>query len=145
MVFEIVTLGSVGPLKVGMDRGKVREILGGGYHEFKKTLAADNTVDDYEVYRIHIYYDGDDKVKGVEFLSGSDVMWKGVKLVGEPCNLISEFFLSNGFKVEVDSAGFYVDELGLGFYAPDIGDYDVDAIIKSLYLDLSVCKSSDVI
>ncbi|NMZ34008.1 hypothetical protein [Pseudomonas proteolytica] len=138
MVFEIFTLGSVGPLNVGMDREKVREILGGGYHEFKKTLAADNTTDDYGVYRIHVYYDGDDKVKGVEFLSGSDVFWNGMKLVGEPSNVISEFFLNNGFKVEVDAAGFYVDELGMGFYAPDVEDCDVDAIIKSLYLDLSV-------
>lgn len=138
MVYEYLTLGAVGPLIVGMPRSDVRSLLGEDFRAFKKTAAALNTIDAYDDHELHVYYDESDTVKGVEFFKGSSFLWKGRTLVGETYAKVKECFSREGMGFSVDNYGVYVEKLGMGFYIPDIGDEGDEAMVESLYLDLTV-------
>lgn len=138
MTYDYLTVGAVGPLIVGMPRNDVRSLLGEDFRAFKKTAAALNTIDAYDGHELHVYYDESDTVKGVEFFKGSSFLWKGRALVGETYAEVKECFSREGVDFSVDNYGAYVDKLGMGFYIPDIGDEGDDAIVESLYLDLTV-------
>lgn len=135
MLFKFISAGRVGPLHSGMSRNEVRDVLGGDVSTFKKGSDDENETDDYGVHRVHVYYDADDRLEGVEFLRGSEFYLGDIKVVGERYSLLSELFIAEGVKMDVNTAGFKVRELGLSFYIPDIGDYEVDALVKSAYVD----------
>lgn len=63
----VVPLKSVGNISFGMERSKVREILG-DYKEFKKSKLSINTTDDFNI--CHVYYDKNNQCEAVEFFQG---------------------------------------------------------------------------
>lgn len=135
MIFKFISFGCVGLLRSGMSRKDVRDVLGGDVSTFKKGSDDENETDDYGVHRVHVYYDADDRLEGAEFLIGSEFYFGGMKVVGERCYLVCGLFLKRGVKMDADTAGFKVREHGLSFYVPEGGSYEVDALVKSVYVD----------
>lgn len=135
MLFKFISVGCVGPLRSGMGREEVREVLGGDFSTFKKTADDESETEDYSVHRVHVYYDADDRLEGAEFLRGSEFYFNNIKVVGERYSFLSELLIKENVVIDVSTSGFKMRELGLSFYVPDIGDYEVDALIKSVYVD----------
>ncbi|MBD8094833.1 hypothetical protein FEM54_25385 [Pseudomonas edaphica] len=139
--FEFLTPGSVGSLRFGMPREQARAILGKAFETFKKTAESMNTTDAYDVQRLHLYYDETDQLKGVEFFQGSQFSWKGEILVGMTCDDLKKTLRLHEVAFLSDNAGIDAKALGMSFYIPDIYDEGDNAIVKCLYLDLSVADS----
>lgn len=135
MDFSFQVFGAVGPLSGTLSRMQVRSILGRDFEEFKKTAASLNTTDSFVRHDLHVFYDEQDMVKGVEFFDRSGVSWQGHKLVGEKLFPVLSLFRGNGIHPVIDDDGFDVSEFGMSFYVPDIEDGE-DALIKSLYMNL---------
>lgn len=115
---EIVVrlLESVGDITFGMERSKVREILG-EHKEFKKSKFSKNTTDDFGI--CHVYYDLEDKCMAIELFKGITIK------IGEQIILPNEFevvcnILSNIDKeLEVDTDGCMSINYSIGVYAPN--------------------------
>lgn len=129
MIFEFISFGCLGLLRPGMSRKDVRDVLGGDVSTFKKGSDDANETDDYGGHRVHVYYDADDRLEGAKFLRGSEFYLEGMKVVGGRCSLVCELFLKCGVKMDADTAGFKARELGLSFYVPEGGSYEVDALV----------------
>ncbi len=68
-------LVSIGPIKFGMDRAKVREQFPGKYTEFKKNKFSKNTTDVFG--SVHVYYSPENCVEAVEIFGGVEVELDG--------------------------------------------------------------------
>lgn len=80
MDFSIAEYGAVGPLNGTLPRGQVRDILGPGFEVFWKTTGSLNTTDAYIQLDLHVYYDEQNMVKGVEFLKEARCPGAGTSL-----------------------------------------------------------------
>ncbi|OPA89842.1 hypothetical protein BFW87_22520 [Pseudomonas fluorescens] len=142
LVFDFSTPGSIGPLCFGMPRGQVRALLGETVHTFKKTSFSVNTTDAFHQADLHAYYDVNDGLKGVEFFEGSKFLWQGNALIGKTYADLKKYLLLKQAVFSPDDCGVDAHELGLGFYIPDFSDEGDSAIVKCIYLDLSVVDST---
>jgi hypothetical protein len=70
---ELKVLHSVGPIKFGMSREKVRKLFDNKYKEFKKTKNSKNMTDDFGG-KFHVYYSENDKVEAVEIFENVQVI-----------------------------------------------------------------------
>lgn len=134
MDFTYFKSGAVGPLNGTLSRPQARRVLGGGFKEFKKTTAALNTTDAFNLHHLHVYYDVNDVVEGVEFFRGSKFTWKGHSLVGEESSKVLDLFRREGIHPAIDDDGFDVEKLGMSFYVPDIDEVE-GAVIETLYVN----------
>jgi len=132
MNFELLGFGDLGSIHVGTTRDQARAILGGGFEEFFKS--ADSTVptDAYDDLGVHVYYDEKYSVIGVEFLRWSDFSWRGQRFSGADVLEVQQFLIAQGEALDFNNSGFYVNELGLRVYAPDIGEED--AVVETVYV-----------
>lgn len=138
MLFDYLTTGSIGPLRSGLPRAEVRTCLGGEVRTFKKTFLSSNTLDAFDHHAVHVYYDDSDLVKSVELFSAENFSWRGNKLLGERYAELKKCLALYGVVSSSDDSGVDVVGLGMGFYVPDISDEGELAVIKSVYIDLSV-------
>ncbi|MGB3125364.1 MAG: hypothetical protein WBB95_16235 [Pseudomonas sp.] len=140
--FDFSAPGSVGPLRFGLPRERAHALLGEAFETFKKTAESVNTTDAYDIEGLHLYYDENDRIEGVEFFQGSRFSWKGNVLVGQSCRDLKNFLGLHEVAFSSHNCGIDAKALGMSFYIPDISDEGDGAIVKCLYLDLSVAVST---
>ncbi|MCC4611744.1 hypothetical protein LL963_06490 [Xanthomonas campestris pv. esculenti] len=128
MNFERLSCG-VGPISKGMDRSKVREILG-EFNEFNKNSFAKNTTDNFFNHRAHVYYSEKNIVEGVEFVNGANVSISGIKVFDENFEDFLKKAIDNGLVIERDDLGAVLPDIDVSLYSPK-GDF-----IKSVYFEM---------
>lgn len=133
--FDFLGRADVGLIRVGMTRDEVRSVLEGPCDEFFKSADAEVPTDAYDELGIHVYFDGGLAVVGVEFLKWAQLVWRGQRLVGAEAQVVQQFLAGQGQVLELNNSGFNVENLGLRFYAPDIGEDG--AIVEAVYVDFT--------
>lgn len=116
MKFEIHNHEGVGPIRFGMGRAEVREVLGG---EFESSHRGETPYDSYFNCDYFVYYDKSEKVGAVEFTEAGYVTLGGVDLLGLSFAEMLEVIRSHDPEVKVGIEGFKSLNLGIGSYAPD--------------------------
>jgi hypothetical protein len=113
--FVIVPLKKVGDIEFGMDRSKVREILG-EYKEFRKNKFSRNTTDDFKI--CHVYYDINNKCEAVEIFEKVTLKINNTIIYPaaykEVCNFLKE--LDEDAELEEDSCTSF--KKAISIYAP---------------------------
>ncbi len=107
---QVKPLVSVGDIRFGMERAKVRSILGTA-EEFKKTSSSKNTTDDFGF--CHVYYDENDKCIAVELFNDVEVFIGSVSLFSSTFNELKTVLpdlqeTKSQYKSKEFSCGFYV-------------------------------------
>lgn len=99
-------------VKFGMERSKVRKILGEPAREFKKATFSKTTTDDYSDY--HIFYDKYDRFEAVEFFNGVEIKIDS--------NVIFPISINELKKMEynftADGDDYISTDYSIGVYAP---------------------------
>ena len=115
--FTIKPLYSVGNIKFGMERSKVRELLG-GYSEYKNRQDDSNTADCFDI--CHVFYNESNGVEFVMFhmLDEIEIMWENKTLnhmaKGELIALFQT--LDENLVIEADGVSFESNKLGIACY-----------------------------
>jgi hypothetical protein len=131
MEFEIRPLQGVGPLDFGMPRDEVRRRLNSPFEEFMKTPDSVLPTDDFQQLNIHVYYEGDFVLYGVEFWPGSSLTLQGKPLVGEPFDKVMAWFTQLDPSVRLVNSLVVSRKLGVSLYAPDAEDEPDSAIASA--------------
>jgi hypothetical protein len=77
--WRIVAQQSVGPIKFGMTRSELREILAQPYNAFRKGIDAAELTDAFDTLDLHVFYN-DGKVEAVELWNTENVILCGHRL-----------------------------------------------------------------
>lgn len=118
MNFLYVPFSSVGPIKFGMSREQVHDVLGPPSNTFSRTPNS-TPCDEYLERCFFIYYDGSDVFEAFETWSGATVELFGQRLNELSFTGLCNYVKSKGFNIEEDETGFTCYDLGIGAYVPD--------------------------
>lgn len=77
--WNIVPFEGVGPLRFGMSRQQVQDILHTAPHSFRKTVDAPSLTDAYDQFSLHAYFDSDDELEELEFFEPGELVFLGIK------------------------------------------------------------------
>jgi len=122
----------IGPIRFGMSRAQVRELLGEGYREFLKTPTSKVLTDDYLAYASHIFYDLDNTCKGIEVFPPAKLHWNGRFLLGDSFQSTLRYFQQIDDGVQLKSTGLLSRKFGISSYAPKAEDA-IDNPVESVY------------
>lgn len=144
MIFSFMAPTSVGPILFSMERAHVRTCLGKDFRSFKKTFLSTNTLDAFDAHDVQVYYNDNNRAKGIELFGDSEFRWLDEKLLGESFADLKLFLTAHSIGFDLHSSGVDVDAYGVSFYIPDIGDKGDDSTVESIYIDLSSTDVSPV-
>jgi hypothetical protein len=115
--FIIEPLHSVGDIKFGMERSKVREFLG-SYAEYKNNQEDNNTADCFDV--CHVFYDESNRVEFVMFhaLDNVELKWGNRLLNRMTKDELLEYFseIDANLTVEPDGESIESNKFGIACY-----------------------------
>jgi len=135
MDFVYVPPFQLGDIRCGMPQEEVRRRLGGPFKEFQKSVYAKGMTDDFPLLGIHVYYDENRLVKGVELFREAQLIVRGVLVIGRPLSdTVNELTAAGLAGVRADYGWKSLDgalRLGVG----DETDDDRD-IVESAYVGL---------
>ena len=117
MDFDITVGKSVGKIEFGASRGRVRDIMGLPFAEFRKNEFSVNTTDDYGF--CHVYYDKDNACAAVEFFKKTVLELNGTDLYSMNYGDLSKYILSLDDKSVPDDDGITSAKLSISIYAPN--------------------------
>lgn len=117
MDFDITVGKSVGKIEFGASRGRVRDIMGLPFAEFRKNEFSVNTTDDYGF--CHVYYDADNACAAVEFIEKTVLKLNGEDIFSMDYDDLSKYIMSLDNEAVRDADGITSEKLSLSAYAPD--------------------------
>lgn len=123
-----------GPLTSGMTRADVRRLLG-ACSEFRKASFSVNTSDDFEEVGAHVFYSEDDVIRGVEIFRVGSVRVRGIEVFVLSLSELESALANIGISCEYDDVGARIADLGIGFYAPELGNV-VSPPIEAVYIEM---------
>lgn len=115
-------------VKFGMERSKVRELLGEPAGEFKKSKFSKTTTDDYSAY--HIFYDKDNKVEAVEFFEEVEIRVDDNIIFPTSVDALKKL----NYNFTSDGDGLISVEYSIGVYAPGGKPESILFAVKDYYL-----------
>lgn len=143
MIFNYLSHRQAGPIHLLMPRSEVRQILKVPCLEFKKTEFSSNTTDAFDSLGIHVYYDNQDAVKGIEIFAGSSqLIYKKLELLGMPLKKLIASLKKLKIDFEEDSLGITLENGRIALYVPEKGD-DRDSMILAAYITLILPTNDD--
>ncbi|MBH3361335.1 hypothetical protein [Pseudomonas guariconensis] len=122
-----------GPIYKGVRRADVRKVLG-AYKEFKKSPFSSNTADDFQSVGVHVFYNSEDVVRGVEIFKGARVFVCGLDVFSFSLTGLVAELERIGVGCVYDEAGANITDLGIGFYSPDVGEVETPSI-EGVYVE----------
>ena len=135
--FDLTPRQGIGPIQRGMSRDRVRSLMGCTHEEFFKSPFAAFPTDSFDDV-IHVYYDHDEQVVGVELFSPSQVSYKDLDLLSASISEIKKHMVRWGFAVEPVEAGYEIPALGVVLYAAE--DSNDMARAEAAYVALADAK-----
>lgn len=135
MIFDYES-GRVGCINAGMDRPLVRSILG-ECDEFRKSSSDTNTTDNFSKHGVHVFYDDDDLVIGVEVHRWAEFLYREVLLIGMTEGEIESVMNRLGEDCDFsNSAGITLENGAVGLFLME--NESGEDVVVSVYVDLSV-------
>lgn len=132
MIFEC-GFRVAGPISAGMKRAEVRRLLG-DFSEFKKSPISQNTTDDFKEVGVHVFYNTEDVIRGIEIFMGNVVV-RGVEVLSRSLPELVAELCDAGITFELDDVGGRLPDFGIGIYAPEIGDV-ANPSVEAVYVEM---------
>jgi len=122
-IFEIKAYDQVGLVKFGMERKRVREILG-DFKEFKKTKYSINTTDDFA--DCHVFYNKENLCEAIEIFKEAKVLIDGTDLFKLSYEDFKRLLLKYDSDLKITDDSITSKKIGVSVYAPD---FNVESIL----------------
>lgn len=122
-IFEIKAYDQVGLVKFGMERKRVREILG-DFKEFKKTKYSTNTTDDFS--DCHVFYNKENLCDAVEIFNEAKVLIDGTDLFKLTYEDFKGLLLKYDNDLKITDDSLTSNKIGVSVYAPE---FNVESIL----------------
>jgi hypothetical protein len=117
MDLTITSYESVGPIRFGMTRKEVRELLDSPVIAFKRNDDDVAETDGFDDLGIYVEYDAKDHCVAVEMARPSNPIFADTELLALPYAAVKTWVRKQDEDVEVDESGFDSPGLGIGMYA----------------------------
>lgn len=142
MELNIISYVSIGPIKLGMTRSEIRNILNSKVTEFTKSQESENTTDSFDELGIHVYYKDGDMCEAIEVFEPANPTFNGNILVGVPFMQVRELLQKHDKELSIDTDGIVSIQLGISLYINGVeeGNEPVEAVMvfeKGYYDELS--------
>jgi hypothetical protein len=109
---------SVGPLRFGMERDEVRQILEEPPKEFKKGFS-ENVTEAYDQAGVHVYYDSSGSVEFIEAFPPANPVYEGVDLMRSDTRAVLADLAQLGLRPRDDEeGGLWFEDRGFVLFAP---------------------------
>jgi hypothetical protein len=108
---------SVGPLRFGLTREEVRDLLVSPVESFMRNDDDLAETDDFAQLGIFVEYDKTNKCIAVEMFSPAEPIFLGKDLLGAPYAELRNWVKSMDSHAEIDESGLVSTSLGIGLYA----------------------------
>ena len=126
---EIDAYEGWGPLRYGMTRKRVHEVLGSPGGTFRRDPAAQEVTDAYPDRGLFVCYGANDLCEALELVAPAFVSLAGEALLGQPYAEVLALLRRHDPQVATDASGATAYSLGLGVYAPHAAK-DPDAVVE---------------
>ena len=109
-----------GPLRFGMLRSEVQQVLGTTPLEFRKAPSSKSLTQAYDRQGLHAYYDDSDRLEYADVFDPCVLRWGGVDLLNPDASSVVGELAGLGVEARDDGDGsIWFDSLGFALYAPD--------------------------
>ena len=122
MDFIFIPPSRLGEIQFGMSRSTARKVMNCEFREFKKTEHSRNTTDSFRSAGVHIFYDENNTVKGVEVFPPSQVFYSNNPIIGTNIKTLIDSFKLLGIVTTVESSFCSICDNKLRFGASNSGD-----------------------
>ncbi|WP_449430051.1 hypothetical protein [Pseudomonas putida] len=127
--------GQAGPITAGMSRTEVRSRLG-PCTEFLKSKFSVNSTDDFSDLNLHVFYDADNKVRGVELFQGAEVVFRGLNVFDSAIEDLSKALNGLGVALVANDSGFEILGGLIKLYAGD-AEASLGSKVEAFYVVLN--------
>ena len=118
MDFEIHEHEGAGPIRFGMTRAQIRQILNVPVTSFLKTPTSAMLTDAFDRLGLHVHYAPSGVCDAIEMATPANAKFREEKLIGRSFNELRHLFESFDNRVTLDKTGLTSFSLGIGLYAP---------------------------
>ncbi len=132
-LLEIRPFDGIGPVKLGMPRSELHQVLDGPVRTFRVTQKSTTSSDQFLDHNANAHYAEDGRLEAIEFYGGT-IEWNGIQLLGRNAVDVYDEVKPHSRDVEFE-AGVTFHDLGFGLYAPGWGkepDDDDENIVESV-------------
>lgn len=132
-LLDIRPFDGIGPVKLGITRPDLRQVLNGPVTTFRVTEKAPTLSDQFLDHNAIAHYTEDDHLEAIEFYGGT-IEWNGIQLLGRDAVEVYDEVKPHSRDVEFE-AGVTFHDLGFALYAPGWGkelEDDDDNIVESV-------------
>ena len=134
MLFKIENDQLIG-LNRDMSRSDVRAFMSEEPFSFMKSKISVSPTDAYFAKTVHVYFDENDAVRGVEIFRPNKLTYDGFSVLGECAKAVLGSAFSSREVSKEYGVGYVVSPGAISLYVPEVDD-DVDAIVEAVYVRL---------
>jgi hypothetical protein len=139
MVFEFVEGNLVG-FRSGLTRGEVALLFGERPTQFMKSIFSVSPTDEYNNGAIHVYFEKDDVLQGIEIFTPNVFLCFNRNVLGENAREVADWLRSEDVSFAEDVLGYSIANGRLTLYVPEKGDHP-DAAVKAVYASFKDCHA----
>ncbi|WP_448098360.1 hypothetical protein [Luteibacter yeojuensis] len=136
MNFEF-TQGRLVGFHAGQTRSEIENLFGEKPYQFMKTSFSVSPTDVYNNRSIHVHFDKDDVIEGIEISRPNVFLCFGRNVLGEIAREIADWIRLEDSSFAEDALGYFIVNGRLGLYVPEKGDHP-DVLIKTVYVSYEV-------
>lgn len=132
MVFEFVDGKLVG-FRAGLTRREISNLFGEHPAQFVKSIFSVSPTDVYNDQSIHVYFEKDDVLQGVEIFTPNVFLCFKKNVLGENAREVADWLRLEDSSFAEDVHGCSVADGRVALYVPAKGDHP-DALIEAVYV-----------
>jgi hypothetical protein len=132
MVFEFADGNLVG-FRAGLTRRKIASLFGEHPTQFMKSIFSVSPTDVYNDQSIHVYFEKDDVLQGIEIFTPNVFLCFNRNVLGENAREVADWLRLEDPSFAEDVLGYSVANGRLVLYVPEKGDHP-DVLIKAVYV-----------
>lgn len=132
MIFEFVD-GDIFGVRAGLTRREVASLFGEHPAQFMKSPFSASPTDVYTNRSIHVHFDMNDVIEGIEISRPNVFLCFGRNVLGEIAREVAEWIRLEDSSFVEDALGYSIANGRLVLYVPEKGDHP-DAMIKTVYI-----------
>lgn len=139
MIFEF-TQGHLVGFHVGQTRSEIETLFGEKPSQFIKSIFSVSPTDEYSNGSIHVYFEKDDVLQGIEIFTPNVFLCFNRNVLGENAREVADWLRLEDSSFAEDVLGYSVANGRLVLYVPEKGDHP-DVLIKAVYVSYKDCRA----
>lgn len=139
MNFEF-TQGHLVGFHAGQTRSEIETLFGEKPSQFIKSIFSVSPTDEYSNGSIHVYFEKDDVLQGIEIFTPNVFLCFNRNVLGENAREVADWLRLEDSSFAEDVLGYSIANGRLVLYVPEKGDHP-DVLIKAVYVSYKDCRA----